>query len=99
MKSNFEKGTVYLGEVPERKTIRVEFNVISDRNINKVEPACGCTPSTFSQKAVYFKYRTGSLPLHLRAKGRSLIDKSIMVFFSDGTKEEIYVKAILVNKI
>ena len=97
--SNFEKGTVYLGEVPERKTIKVEFNVISDRNINKVEPACGCTPSTFNSKTVYFRYRTGNLPLHLKDKGRSLIDKSIMVFFSDGTKEEVYVKAILSNKI
>ena len=99
MKSNFEKDTVYLGEVPERKTIKVRFDVTSEKNIVRVEPACGCTPSTFSQKTVYFKYRTGNVPLHLREKGRSLIDKSVEVFFSDGTKEKVFVKAILINNI
>lgn len=93
--SNFKSNTVELGEVPERKTITAKFEVISDKQIIKVEPSCGCTPSTFNLNSVTIRYRTGNIPLHLKDTGKAVIDKHAEVFFNDGSTEKVYMKAIL----
>lgn len=96
--SNFDRNIVELGRVSERKTIKAEFKVISNREIVKVEPSCGCTPTTFNKKSLTLIYRTGNVPAHLQHIGQSVISKFADVFFNDGTQERVYMKAILSSK-
>lgn len=97
--SNFTRNTMLLGEVLERVTIKAKFEVISDKEIIKVEPSCGCTPATFNKKSLTLIYRTGNVPAHLQHIGEAQISKFADVFFHDGTKERVYMKATLVKKI
>lgn len=95
--SNFKSNTVILGEVPERVTIKANFQVISNKEIVRVVPSCGCTPAKFNKKSLEISYRTGDVPVHLQHYGKSSISKFTDVFFSDGTKERVYLQAILIR--
>lgn len=95
--SNFEKDIISLGEVHEMTTIKAEFKVISDKNVVKVKPSCGCTPSKFTKKLVTITYRTGNIPFHLQSIGKSEIAKYADIYFDDNSVERVSMVATLIK--
>lgn len=95
--SNFEKNIIDLGEVLEKTTIKADFKVVSNRDIIKVKPSCGCTPSKFTKKLVTITYRTGNIPFHLQSIGKSEIVKYADVYFDDNSVERVSMVATLIK--
>lgn len=75
--------------VKERTTIKVVFNVITDKTISSISGTCGCYNTMWDSKNITVSYNVGTVPTHLRHREVSEFSKGITVTFNDGTEERV----------
>ena len=100
MTSNWIEVTRDLGEVKKKSVIPVIFTGTEDmKKVINVTASCGCTTPIYDseKKILSVSFKTGAIPFHLRKQGFYLANKKLTVNYEDGTLEELFIKAKVVN--
>lgn len=75
--------------VKEKTTIKVVFNVVTDKTISSISGTCGCYNTMWDSKNITVSYNVGTIPVHLGHLETSNFSKGINVTFNDGTTERV----------
>ncbi len=89
--NNWKTYTKNIGQVKQntRKEITFESNIPLD--ISRVEPGCSsCTKFLdYKDNILTVRYEAGSFPMHLKEAKQSIINKSITVYYENGTSDTL----------
>lgn len=100
MTNNWIETIKDLGEVKKKSTVTVLFKgTDSLKKVINVTASCGCTTPVFDsvQRTISVSFKTGAIPFHLRKQGFYLANKKLTVHYEDGTFEELFIKAKVVE--
>lgn len=96
----WESNLIDLGVVRTGKKITINFYSKEELEIANMTVSCGCTKPKYikEEKRLEVIYNPGSLPMHLRHTGKFSTNKSITIWYADGTKDILSFSALIVNK-
>lgn len=97
---SWEEYEIDLGEVKKKSTVSAIFTAKEDiKTIAGIVASCGCTTPIYDleKKTLSVSFKAGNIPFHLRKQGFYIANKKITVTYEDGTKDQLFIKAKIVN--
>ena len=88
-----------LGTITVGKTQRVVYQSLTSLEVKNISSSCGCTSPTYDagKKELVVKYTPNPIPVHLRTLGFYNSVKTITVYYKDGTRDVLTLKAKVTN--
>jgi len=83
-----------IGKVKENTLVKDK--IVTDKVISTATGSCGCTNLSFTDNEINYKWKIPAVPFQITS-GEYHVSMSIMVWFTDGTKEDYDFKAISVK--
>lgn len=98
--SKWENTVLDLGSVKQGKKVR--FNFVSNSELDIVETKAGCSDCTIvknykkEEKVLPVIFKAAKIPTHLKTQGYVDFRKGIIVYYKDGTKEQLLFKGRII---
>lgn len=94
---NWSRKEIDLGVVKPKQKQRVIFKAVVPLNVKTITSSCGCTSPKYNEEknTIEVIYTPGNIPYHLKSKGEQLVRKTITVYYEDGSREVLAIKAII----
>lgn len=89
-KSNWEKVAIDLGEIQQKKTVKVTFTRKEDLpRIIKVIVSCNCMLAQAKEKDIEVSFTPARIPKHLDYQGFYIVTKKVNVIYEDASFDEL----------
>lgn len=85
--NNWKNYTKNIGSIKEYTRTEVKFESNFNLDISRVEPGCtSCTKFLdYKDNILTMRYEAPEFPRHLLGEKHSIIDKTVTVYYNDGT--------------
>ena len=95
----WESKQIDLGVVRTGKKITISFYSTEELEIANMTVSCGCTKPKYikEEKRLEVIYNPGSIPIHLRHTGKFSTNKSITIWYSNGSKDVLTFSGLIVS--
>ena len=96
----WESKHIDLGVVRTNKKVTINFYANEYLDIVNMTVSCGCTKPKYisEERRLEVIYNPGSVPIHLRHTEKFSTNKSITVWYGNGTKDVLSFSALIVSK-
>lgn len=89
-KSNWEKVAIDLGEIQQKKTVKVTFTRKEELpRIIKVIVSCNCMLAQAKEKEIEVQFTPARIPKHLEYQGFYIVTKKVNVIYEDASFDEL----------